>query len=159
MDDLPISIVIEDPQYVDPLPVVLTVHESVARLQAWHRETWPDDPLSHRDNWEAVTIPRFGAKRDDELGECVEIYLALDRLWTSIVVHEVTHAALMLYTRHHLRKHRRARAWKHIGNHTEQLPETVGNLAAHVLIVLREKFPEYLDVENEDGTATGVPMT
>lgn len=141
--------VIHDTKYVDPLPVVVHVHETVGVMHDWYRE---HDREVQQGGWEwdAVTSARTGDAADDELGECFEIHFARTRLWTSIIAHEATHVGLMMYSRHYLWKHRRARAWKHIEQHTEQIPETVGNLTAHLLILLREHFPDDIDAEPDD---------
>lgn len=148
--------VIHDPKYVDALPVVVHVHDTVADLHDWYREH-DRSAMQGGWAWDAITTPRLGDGRDDELGDCFEVHFGRDVLWTSVIVHEATHVGLLMYAYHRLaRKHRRARALAHIERHTEQMPETIGNLSAHMLILLRREFPD--DVDREDGVP-GIPMT
>jgi hypothetical protein len=133
--------IIDDPVYVDRLPVIVYVHGSIDAMHDWYRA---HDREVEQGGWEwdAVTSSRIGDHADPDLGDCFEIHFAKTRLWYSIIAHEATHVGLLMYAHHHLRKHRRARAWKHVQHHTEQIPETVGNLTAHLIVLLQQHYPD-----------------
>lgn len=76
---------------------------------------------------------------DDE-GTIAIMMLSLEDLELSLVSHEATHIALHVYGIRHLRRKPKSMAHAHIVNHTEELPEAIGNMTAYVWWNLRSNL-------------------
>jgi hypothetical protein len=127
----PFGFVISDAQYIGRHRVAVFVHHTTARMHAWCQENGIKAQGGGFE-WEALTSEH----RTDEWD--IEVHLSTERLYLSIVAHEATHVALLLYASVFLSSQKKARAWRHVRHHTEWIPELVGNLTAHIVYGLRE---------------------
>jgi hypothetical protein len=126
----PFGFLIEDPVFIGRHRVAVFVHDSVDAMHDWYRRNGRSVKQGGWE-WEAVTSYRPTTESD------AEVHLARERLYLSIVAHEATHVALLLYAATFLSSRRKARAWRHVAHHTEWMPELVGNLTAHILYGLK----------------------
>jgi hypothetical protein len=126
----PFGFVVADPEYIGRHRVAVFIHDTTPRMHAWFAEQGRG-ALQGGTDWEAMTSEH----RTDEWD--IEVHLSAERLYLSIVAHEATHVALLLYASTFLSSQKKARAWRHVRHHTEWIPELVGNLTAHIVYGIR----------------------